>query len=159
LDSQLGDPVGGQNQGHPLSALGEELQAPGPDDRQVCSADHHADLVPLLRQPHRQQTSDGAGADDADLHGPEPSPSLAASPMRCGFPVAPFGISVRSTTFRGTLKCGSFRAQKSRSSRSVAVAPSRSTTAAATSSPSLACGMAKVIAWATAGWVESTSST
>ena len=74
-------------------------------------------------------------------------------------PVAPFGISGRNTTLRGTLKSARCFAAKSRNSRSVQVMPSRSTTAAPTSSPSIACGMEKVSACATAGCSESTPST
>ena len=51
------------------------------------------------------------------------------------------GISARNTIFRGTLKSARRSRQKSRSSLSVAAMPSRSTMAAATSSPSFACGM------------------
>jgi hypothetical protein len=50
-------------------------------------------------------------------------------------------------------------AAKSRIARSVGGLPSRSTTAAATSSPSLGCGMAKVTTCATAGWSIRTPST
>ena len=58
------------------------------------------------------------------------------------------------------LEVGEPRRRRNRGSRARSPAvPSRSTTAAATSSPSLSCGMAKVTTCATAGWSISTSST
>jgi hypothetical protein len=79
--------------------------------------------------------------------------------MRCSLPVAPFGISARKTIFRGTLKSARCFDTKSRISRSLASIPSRSTTAAPTSSPSIGCGIEKVSACATAGCSERMPST
>ena len=89
-----------------------------------------------------------------------PGPASAARPMRCSLPVAPFGISARITIAARHLEVGEpaggegadlalVRAQRPRAARR----------RAATSSPSLSCGMAKVTTWATAGWSISTSST
>src|SRR5207237_4909369 len=53
------------------------------------------------RQLRRHVPADGAGAEDADLH--LSSPSFAARPMRCSFPVGPRGSSVTKTILCGTL--------------------------------------------------------
>src|SRR6185312_8558054 len=149
--------AGGLRPGQQFLALGTQCQSIGLDGGQVWAARDQRDLFAGQRQLRAQQPADGAGAVDADLHAVRPS--LAARPMRCSLPVAPFGISARNTTLRGTLKSARRVETKSRSSRSVAVRPSRSTMAAATSSPSLSWGRAKVTAWATAGWVIRRSST
>ena len=71
--------------------------------------------------------------------------------MRCSLPVAPFGISFMKRIFFGTLKSASLVATNSRSSASVAPAPSLSTITAPTSSPSFGCGIPKQTTCATAG--------
>src|SRR3954468_852254 len=127
-----------------------ERQAVVLDRSQVRAARHEAELD-LVRRGElcREVAANRACAEDADLH--PARPSFAANPIRCSLPVAPLGISSRMTTFLGTLKSARRAATKSRMSRSLAAWPSRKTTAAATSSPSMACGIAKVIACATAG--------
>src|SRR5262249_18011454 len=121
---------------------GGEVRPPG-DQRHV-----HA----LARQQPPDPAAHRAGPEDAELHGYFPSPSFSASPIPWILPVAPFGISERMTTLRGTLKAASLPVQKSRRSRSeTGEMPSTSTTAAATSSPSRSCGIAKVQTCATAG--------
>ena len=61
-------------------------------------------------------------------------PNFSANPMRCSLPVAPFGISARKRIFLGVLNAANRSDKNDRSSPSVAVAPSRNTTAAAISS-------------------------
>src|SRR5262249_10139863 len=143
--------------GNEFLAFGPQLQAIGLNGCQMRPTCDQRDLLAGQRQVSPQQTADSAGAVDADLH--VVNPSLAARPMRCSLPVAPFGISATNTTLRGTLKSARWLETKSRSSRSVALRPSRKTIAAATSSPSLSWGSAKVTHWATAGWVMRRSST
>src|SRR6056297_803700 len=110
-----------------------------------------------IRQPDREIAADRARPEDADLH--HASPSFSASPMRWSLPVAPFGISYTIRILPGTLNAASDFAAKSFSSRSVASEPSASTIAAATSSPSILWGIAKVTTCATEGCSISTSST
>ena len=91
-----------------------------------------------------------AGRDGAALSWPA-SATRSAIPMRCSLPVGPLGISSTIVTRFGTLKSARNRAANRRIFAGVAVASLRSTTAAATSSPRVACGIANVTAWATAG--------
>ena len=79
------------------------------------------------------------------------NPSFAARPMRCSLPVAPLGISARSRILRGALNAARRSERKARSSASLALMPSRNTTAAATSSPSISWGTANATACRTAG--------
>src|SRR6185503_18502925 len=153
---------GGKAHGYGL-AFTFQGQALFADRGQMRPARDHRDLGAGLVQLDGEIAANGAGAENCNPH--PASPSLSASfscrPMRCSLPVAPLGISVRKTIRRGTLKSATRPLTKLRSSRSSQAAPSRSTTAAAMSSPSLSCGTAKVTTWATAGWsmmIVSTSS-
>src|SRR4030095_11480766 len=83
-------------------ALGAQRESVGLDRSEMRPACDQCHLLAGQRQLRAQQAADGAGAVNADLHAV--SPSLAARPMRCSLPVAPFGISARNTIFRGTLK-------------------------------------------------------
>src|SRR5262245_12729748 len=64
----------------------------------------------LPGKPGADKPANGAGTEDADAH--QPSPSFSARPMRCSLPVAPFGISSRKTSLRGTLNPASRLAAK-----------------------------------------------
>src|SRR5690606_21103312 len=131
----------------PLTFNGEAVFA---DRGKMLPARNQGDFrLALPRQQIADQPADRARAIDADFH--QTSPSFSASPMRCSLPVAPFGISSSSVMLRGTLKAARLFAAKSRSSASVATLPSLRTIAAATSSPSLSWGSAKVTTCATAG--------
>ena len=79
--------------------------------------------------------------------------------MRCSLPVAPFGISSQDHHLARHLEVGEAAGGEVADlllGRRHALAQHDG---AATSSPSLSCGMAKVTTWATAGWSISTSST
>ena len=67
------------------------------DEREVEPVDR--------REPGGEIAADRAGAEDAKPH--QARPSFSARPMRWSLPVAPFGISSRMTTLRGTLKSAS----------------------------------------------------
>src|SRR3546814_7472206 len=74
------------------------------------AARHQRHLDPGPGQPDREIAADRAGTVDADphrAHALAPRPSFSARPMRCSFPVAPFGISSSSSKVRGTLKSAS----------------------------------------------------
>ncbi len=89
---------------------------------------------------------------------PSVTPSLDASPILWILPVAPLGISSRNRICSGTLKDVRRCAVNSRSPLAVVDAPGRSTTAAATASPSVRCGAANATACPTAGCASSASS-
>src|SRR5262249_2990757 len=153
----LGRRDGGDVAGVLLDALGgHELHAAGADRRQVGAPGDERHALAGEGQAHAEVAADGARPDDGELHA---RPSFWARPMRCSFPVAPFGISARNSTFRGTWESATRRAAEPRSWAPGAAAPSRRTTTAATSSPSLSCGRANVTTCWTAGCSMSTSST
>ena len=118
----VGEAVGGADPRHVLAPVHEELHPVIAQGGQVGAAGDGGDVLPDLREPHRDEPTDGSGAHDADPHGARSwwrrysSPSLAASPMRCSFPVGPRGISRTKTILRGTLKCATCRAANSFSS-------------------------------------------
>src|SRR3712207_5973817 len=124
-----------------LAAVLDQRQAVLTDRGEGRAARHHDHLsLTGRRELRREVSADRAGAEDADAH--QARPSFWASPMRWSLPVAPFGISSRMSTVRGTLKSASRADAKARMSRSPAAAPSLSTIATATSSPSMASGTA-----------------
>src|SRR6267143_1921096 len=112
--------------------MGAKLALAGQDVSLIARG---PDLAAMrARELRAHEAADRSCAEDGDLHS---RPSFAARPIRCNLPVRPLGISRTKTNLRGTFQCSSRRAAKSRSSRSVQVWPSRSTTAAAMSSPRL----------------------
>src|SRR5690606_17162646 len=150
LGAGLGGIVGRRDAPHRGFAAHLERQALVADRGEVGAARDERDLGTGVGQQGAQVAADGARAVDRDLH--PPRPSFWASPMRCSLPVAPLGISSMKRIVRGTLKSARRWAAKARRAASSALWPSFSTTTAATSSPSLGCGTAKVTTWATAGW-------
>src|SRR5205085_248376 len=123
-------------------AFADQLQAALAHGGEMRPARDEGHVVAGERELRAHEPADRSRSEDADLH--PPRPSFAARPMRCNLPVRPFGISRTKKNLRGTFHCSSRCAANSRSSRSVQVFPSRSTTAAAMSSPSLSCGTANV---------------
>ena len=119
LHAELGGVVGGRDVDRRLRVAGEKTEAVGADRLEVGPARDQACLGGAGgRELGGDQSADGAGAEDADLH--EDSPSFSARPIRCSLPVAPLGISSMKMIFAGTLKSASRVAANSRSSRSAA---------------------------------------
>jgi hypothetical protein len=88
-----------------------------------------------------------------------PSPSKFANSLRCIFPVGPWRSASRICTRAGTLNVANRAAMKLCRSRWATLAPSCHTTAAATCSPSVLCGIGNATAWTTAGCCSRASST
>src|SRR3546814_19295461 len=90
-----------------LALGGAQRQAALADRREMRAARHQRHLDPGPGQPDREIAADRAGTVDADpprAPALAPRPSFPARPIRCSFPVAPFGLPSSSSTVRGTLK-------------------------------------------------------
>src|SRR5262249_40824238 len=132
--------------GDDLLSATDETKATRMHGLEMRASRHHGNRRARSLEPRRQIAADGTGAENGDAGHADTSasPSFWARPTRCSLPVAPFGISARKRIRLGTLKSAIRSDAKARNSLSLTFAPSRSTTTAATSSPSLSCGMAKV---------------
>src|SRR6516164_7173431 len=120
LWAQLARIVGGAGTSHQWLALAQKLHPVLFDRSEIGSSRNERNIASRQRQLDADVAADRAGAKDADFHAAgSASPSFMARPMRCSFPVAPFGISRRKIIFRGTLNSARWRSAKSFSSRSL----------------------------------------
>src|SRR5258708_3465701 len=118
---------------HQRVPLANQLDTSLLDRCQIRAARHERNLGAGQRKLGTDVPADRASTEDANFHAADSegaSPSFAAKPIRCSFPVAPFGISFTKTIFRGTLKSAKRLEANSLSSRSVRVWPSRGDTSA-----------------------------
>src|SRR5262249_9876922 len=130
LWTELARVVGGMGGRHQRLSFAEQLYALFLERLRGRSGGKEGNARPRKRKLGSDVPADCARTEDANFHAADSEgakPSLAARPMRCSFPVAPFGISAKKTIFLGTLNSGRRHAAKSFSSRSVRLCPSRRT--------------------------------
>src|ERR1700731_1847650 len=135
----------GADHAHAFFLHGAQMRPTGMQSYIVSLARHHCANVRTY----------GPGPHNQIFHFSPPE-NAAATTRRCILPVAVRGICSTIMIFFGHLKSASFSLQCSSSAASVC--GSFSTTATATSSPQVGCGMPKATASATHGCIIRTSS-